>query len=51
VATYDAWAGTFMDRKDWTGAIHVYDTALEQFPGNSHLEFNRGYCKRKAQKP
>jgi hypothetical protein len=47
VATYDAWAQTFMSGGDWVGAARVYEKGLEQLPRNGHLSHNLNYCKKK----
>src|SRR4029453_16082905 len=39
-AEYDSWAGSFMKKSDWAGAIAVYEKGLVQLPGNSHLKNN-----------
>jgi tetratricopeptide (TPR) repeat protein len=37
---YDIWAKTFVDKKDWLGAIDVYAKGIEKFPQNDHLQQN-----------
>jgi tetratricopeptide (TPR) repeat protein len=50
VATYDAWANTFMEKKDWAGAINVYEKGLKSLPGDSHLKQNLAYCQQEQAK-
>lgn len=40
---YDAWAKTLF-KKDWDGAIAIYDKGLEVFQDSSLLRHNRDYC-------
>ena len=35
VATWNAWANTLMDAKDWGGAIKVYERGCLAFPESS----------------
>jgi tetratricopeptide (TPR) repeat protein len=44
-AVYDRWASGYIEKKDWAGAVAVYEKGLAQFPGDSHLEHNLAYCK------
>jgi len=44
---YNRWAETFMSRKDWAGAIRIYDEGLQQLPGDGLFTNNRAYCVEK----
>jgi tetratricopeptide (TPR) repeat protein len=37
---YDRWAQRLSAKKDWQGAVDVYDKGLKRFPGAAHLEQN-----------
>ena len=39
-----------MDKKDWAGAIGVYEKALERFPDNGTLNQNLKYCREQLAK-
>jgi tetratricopeptide (TPR) repeat protein len=45
VAVYDAWANKHMEKKDWSGAIKVYEAGLKELPNEGHLKNNLAYCK------
>jgi tetratricopeptide (TPR) repeat protein len=47
---YDRWARTFMDRKDWEGAIRIYQDGLKAYPNESLMKNNLDYCKSKIKK-
>jgi tetratricopeptide (TPR) repeat protein len=48
IALYDEWAKASIDRKDWAGAIRVYEKALRDLPGDKHLENNLNYCRQQV---
>ena len=45
VATWHAWAKTYIDDKDWTKAISIYKKGLEQFPNEQAFKNNIKYCR------
>ena len=45
VLTYDRWARSKMNDKDWAAAIVVYDKGLVKFPKNGHLQNNKRFCE------
>jgi tetratricopeptide (TPR) repeat protein len=45
LALFDTWAKVSMDRKDWAGAIRVYEQALRELPGDKHMANNLAYCR------
>lgn len=45
LAIFDAWADESMKRKDWAGAVRVYEAGLQQMPGDKHLANNLAYCR------
>jgi tetratricopeptide (TPR) repeat protein len=44
VFVYDRWARTFIDKKEWDGAIAIYDKGLAGYPNQGLLEQNKAYC-------
>ncbi|MER8486440.1 hypothetical protein [Mesorhizobium sp. M1322] len=44
VFAYDQWARTFIDKKDWDGAIAIYDKGLARYPGQGLFKQNKAYC-------
>ena len=44
VYAYDRWAKTFMAKKDWDGAIAIYDRGLARYPEEGLFKQNRAYC-------
>lgn len=50
VAAHDAWAEDYMEAKKWQEAIQVYERALKEFPGDSHLENNLAFCRQENKK-
>ncbi len=50
VATFNRWANSFMDKKDWAGAIKIYEKGLKECPGNSIFTNNIKYCEQQAKK-
>lgn len=44
VFAYDRWARTFIDKKDWDGAIAIYDKGLARYPGQGLFKQNKAYC-------
>jgi tetratricopeptide (TPR) repeat protein len=50
IATFCEWAGTYMKKKDWAGAIKIYEKGLEQCPGDGILSNNIKYCKQQQAK-
>lgn len=44
-ALYDSWAKISIDRKDWSNAIRIYEQALRELPGDTHLGDNLAYCR------
>jgi tetratricopeptide (TPR) repeat protein len=44
VFAYDRWARTFIDKKDWDGAIAIYDKGLTEYPKQGLFERNKAYC-------
>ena len=41
---YDRWARMFIDKKDWDGAIAIYDKGLARYPGQGLFKQNKAYC-------
>ena len=41
---YDRWARMFIDKKDWDGAIAIYDKGLARYPDQGLLKQNKAYC-------
>ena len=50
IATFNQWAGTFMNKKDWAGAIKIYEKGLKQCPGDKILSHNIKYCQQQQAK-
>lgn len=48
LALYDEWAKVSMDRKDWAGAIRIYEHALRELPGDKHLANNLAFCRKQG---
>jgi tetratricopeptide (TPR) repeat protein len=48
IALYDEWAKVSIDRKDWAGAIRVYEQALRELPGEKHFANNLAYCRQQV---
>lgn len=44
VFTYDRWAKTFIDKKDWDAAIAIYDKGLASYPNQRLFKQNKAYC-------
>lgn len=44
VFAYDRWAKTFIDAKNWDGAIEIYDRGLALYPDQGLFEQNKAYC-------
>lgn len=44
VLAYNQWAKTFIDKKDWDGAIAIYDKGLVRYPNQRLFEQNKAYC-------
>lgn len=43
--SYDRWAKSFMDKKQWDEAIKIYDQGLARLPDSSLFKQNRAYCE------
>jgi hypothetical protein len=39
-----------MEKKDWAGAIKIYEKGLAHVPGDGHLKHNLEYCKQEAKR-
>ena len=39
-----------MEKKDWTGAIEIYEKGLTLLPGDSLFKNNIAYCKQEMAK-
>jgi tetratricopeptide (TPR) repeat protein len=50
IATYDAWARTFMDKGEWKKAIEIYEKGMNELPGDKHLSHNLVYCREQMKK-
>lgn len=50
IATYDAWARTFMDKGEWKRAIEIYEKGMKELPGDKHLSHNLVYCREQMKK-
>lgn len=48
LALYDEWAKVSIERKDWAGAIRVYEQALRELPGDKHLAINLAFCRQQV---
>ncbi|TIM48478.1 hypothetical protein [Mesorhizobium sp.] len=44
VFAYDRWARRFIEKKDWDGAIAIYDKGLARYPDQRLFEQNKAYC-------
>jgi hypothetical protein len=44
VATWNAWANTFVMDKKWDQAIEVYENGLKRFPKNDIFTNNIQFC-------
>ncbi|WP_048709495.1 transglutaminase family protein [Microvirga massiliensis] len=42
--SYDRWAKSFMDKKQWADAVRIYDKGLQRLPSSSLLKQNKTYC-------
>jgi tetratricopeptide (TPR) repeat protein len=42
--SYDRWAKSFMDKKQWQEAVKIYDQGLQRVPDSSLFKHNREYC-------
>ena len=47
VATFNAWARTFMEKGEWQKAIAIYENGLKELPGDKLLSHNLAYCRAK----
>jgi pentatricopeptide repeat protein len=50
IATWNAFADSLMNAKNWDGAIKVYEEALSAFPDSSLLNNNLDYCRQQMSK-
>jgi tetratricopeptide (TPR) repeat protein len=48
--SYDRWARSFMDKKQWDEAIRIYDQGLTRLPDSSLFKQNRAYCEAQQKK-